>query len=126
MTYTPKYFKWSEFDQPGYKGSGETYMNRDFVKLLDELRERCGFPLIITSGYRSPEYNSVVSTTGENGPHTTGRAVDIRCNGQTAYTILHHVFALGFTGIGIKQRDAGRFIHIDTITNSPRPNVWTY
>jgi zinc D-Ala-D-Ala carboxypeptidase len=126
MTYTPQYFKWSEFDQRGYPGSGEQYMDRNFVSLLDQLRERCGFPLTVTSGYRSPEYNSVVSNTGENGPHTTGRAVDLRCDGQQAYTILHHAFALGFTGIGVRQKGTSRFLHLDNLTSNPRPNVWSY
>src|SRR5688572_18275388 len=101
-------------------------MSRDFVKKLDELRERCGFPLIVTSGYRSPEYNKSVSTSGLEGPHTTGMAVDLACNGGQAYVILKHAFDLGFTGIGVAQTGSKRFIHLDILKTNPRPNVWSY
>ena len=52
-----KYFKYSEFDQKGLLGSGKEHMNQEFLDALDDLREVCGFPIIISSGYRTPEYN---------------------------------------------------------------------
>ena len=45
-----KYFKLSDFD---CQETGENEMDLDFIMDLDELRESCGFPFIITSGYRS-------------------------------------------------------------------------
>jgi len=33
---------------------------------------------------------------------------------------------LGFLGIGIKQKASGRFIHLDTFDQEPRPNIWSY
>ena len=129
----PKYFQWSEFDQKDGKlpGSGEQFMNHAFVEKLDALREACGFPFIITSAYRSPEYNAKVSTTGLKGPHTTGRAVDIQCSGERTYLIIKHAIALGFTGIGTSQSGPHdkRFIHLDDLTPAdgfPRPYVWDY
>ena len=44
-----KYFDYSEFDQKGLKGSGKEFMNPDFLKLCDMLRERFGKPLKVNS-----------------------------------------------------------------------------
>jgi len=33
---------------------------------------------------------------------------------------------LGFTGIGVQQKGTGRFPHLDTLEEPPRPNVWSY
>jgi zinc D-Ala-D-Ala carboxypeptidase len=124
--YSPKHFKWSEFDQKGLPGSGQKYMSHNFVRKLDELRDRCPFPFIITSGYRSPQYNQSVSDSGPDGPHTTGCASDIACDGQQAYLIVKHAMDIGFTGIGISQKGNKRYVHLDILTSSPRPNIWSY
>lgn len=125
-----KYFKPHEFDQRGLPGSGEK-MDDNFLLLLDALREKCDFPLVINSGYRSPEYNAKVSSTGLNGPHTTGKAVDVRCFGTNAYILVKNALELGFSGIGVAQKGAqiARFVHLDTLTTAegfPRPWLWTY
>jgi len=49
-----KYFKLSDFD---CQETGENRMEEEFIERLDKLREACGFPFIITSGYRSPEHS---------------------------------------------------------------------
>jgi len=41
-----KYFKIKEFDSPDLKGSGKN-MDINFLRFLDELRKRCGFPFRI-------------------------------------------------------------------------------
>jgi hypothetical protein len=46
-----KHFTMKEFD---CKETGQNQMKRDFIELLDILRENCNFPFVITSGYRSP------------------------------------------------------------------------
>lgn len=119
-----KYFKYDEFK---CKHCGENHMESSFIDKLDLLREECGFPLAVTSGYRCPDHNEAVSTTGRNGPHTTGRACDLRCNGRQAFVVLREAFALGlFTGVGVQQRGEVRFIHLDDMDTAPRPNVWSY
>lgn len=125
-----KYFRLSEFDQEGLEGSGEN-MDEGFLKRLDELRHACGFPFIISSGYRTPEYNAKISRTGYDGPHTTGRAADILAHGNQAHEILKLAGLHGFTGIGIRQKGSysSRFIHLDDLPEAegrPRPWVWTY
>jgi D-alanyl-D-alanine dipeptidase len=84
----------------------------------------------INSAYRCPEHNNKVSSTGEDGPHTTGMAVDISTSPQLQYKLLD--FALHWdpkpTGIGI----AKTFTHLDWLTVDVdqkyvvRPNVWKY
>jgi zinc D-Ala-D-Ala carboxypeptidase len=123
-----EYFKLSEFDQKGLPGSGSK-MNPAFLCKVDKLRGNCGFAFVISSGYRSPEYNMQVSETGGEGPHTTGRAVDILCNAQQCFIIVREAIKLGFNGIGISQKGTKRFVHLDDLTAAdgyPRPVIWSY
>lgn len=100
-----------------------------FVTELDDLRHHLGFALPISSGYRCPEHNAKVSSTGRTGPHTTGRAADIAVSHGRAYEVLQAAMMMRFTGIGINQKGSSRFIHLDNLPNSigqPRPTVWSY
>ena len=47
---------------------------------LEVLRDRYGQPIIINSGYRSPQLNKKVGGVSTSN-HLTGCAVDIRCTG---------------------------------------------
>ena len=47
---------------------------------LEILRDRYGSPIIINSGYRSPQLNKKVGGVSTSN-HLTGCAVDIRCSG---------------------------------------------
>lgn len=122
--------KWPFFkrDELKCKGSGLCKMSPDFMYKLCALRSMYNAPLIITSGYRSPEHNKEVSYTGENGPHTTGRAVDISIRGKEALFIIKAAMSLGFTGFGVSQKGDSRFIHLDDLEypDFPRPNLWSY
>lgn len=123
-----KYFKAEEFDCPH---CGKNEMRMAFVVALDELRDRCGFPFKINSGYRCPQYNSEVSTTGTNGPHTTGQAADIGVAGTQAFLLVALAARHGMTGVGLRQTGPHntRFVHVDSLDEAegrPRPWVWTY
>lgn len=122
--------RWPNFSESEFRCShcGKVHMQPEFLDLIQELRDRMGRPLVVTSGYRCPEYNNQISSTGKDGPHTTGKAVDFHVYGRDAHELLFHAFALGFSGIGINQKGAtkNRFIHLDTLTSGPRPNIWTY
>lgn len=105
------------------------------MQLVDSLRDLCGFPFVVTSGFRCAAHNVGVSTTGANGPHTTGRAIDIQLHGTEALRVLIEVFTpfsfFNFSGIGLKQNGPveSRFIHLDNLTprdGFPRPALWTY
>lgn len=123
---TWRHFQISEFS---CRHCGLNLMDHAFIDLLDELRERLGFPLPVSSGYRCPAHNRAVSTTGDTGPHTTGKAADLLVSHSRAYDVLCTAPLLGFTGIGLQQKSSTRFIHLDTLPNAPgqpRPTVWSY
>lgn len=125
-----RYFQPSEFACKGLNCcGGAVRMDHAFLLEIDELRHRCGFPFIITSGYRCPIHNAKVSSTGSTGPHTTGRAADIAVSHANALKLIREALAMGFTGIGVQQKGGGRFIHVDNLPNAPgqpRPTVWSY
>ncbi len=103
----------------------------EFMNKVQAIRSFLDFPLVVTSGYRSPEYNAEISTTGEDGPHTTGCAVDINIWGGRAYMLISNAKIFGFTGIGTMQKGSWskRFVHLDdleTAGDRVRPNTWTY
>ena len=73
-----KYFKLTDFD---CQETGENEMDVEFIKALDHLRAACGFPFIITSGYRSPDHSRERSKSKGPGTHAQGIAADIKVSG---------------------------------------------
>jgi len=108
-------------------GCGEAEMSAVFIGKLQQTRTGYGKPMPITSGYRCPDHNANVSSTGRDGPHTTGRAVDIAVSHADAKRLLSFGL-IYFSGIGVKQKGSGRFLHFDDLEAPafPRPNVWSY
>ena len=104
---------------------GELKIHSDLMDLLQEARNDLG-PLSISSGYRCSTHNSAVSKSGANGPHTTGKAIDISVRDSKHRKELITYFAPKITGLGI----AKTFIHIDLLTADDgfemRPNSWVY
>ena len=123
-----RFFKKYEF--MCHCGCGDAWMDADFVGLLDRLRDNYGHPLTLSSAKRCPEHNEAVSSTGANGPHTTGKAVDVLISGPDSYALLHYAYLMGFSGLGVKQHGNWdeRFLHVDTLTpdDGPRPRLWSY
>ena len=116
--YRPKYFSPSEFN---CQETNENEMKEEFLKKLDHLREACGFPFVITSGYRSTNHTIERDKVSGGGTHTKGIAADIRAlSGTERYTIVKHALALGFTGVGV----AKSFVHLDI--RDTVPVMWTY
>lgn len=122
-----KYFKIEEF---ACKHCGQIRMDPFFLERVDRLREFYGKPLTVTSGYRCPVHNAAVSSTGTTGPHTTGHAADFLVARGEALELLRVAINMkAFTGIGINQKGAGRFLHLDDLPNKPgqpRPTIWSY
>ena len=103
--------------------------DKHFMDKVQEVRDYVGFPLRVTSAARCPEYNNEVSHTGLTGPHTTGRAIDFAVLGHQALRVVTEMIRTGFTGIGVQQKGAARFIHGDDLMppdHSPRPWIWSY
>lgn len=104
--------------------------DQDFMERVQRARDRTNFPWPVTSGARCAAYNAKVSGTGETGPHTTSRAIDIGVQGVQAFAVVVAMLAEGFTGIGVNQKGDKRFIHGDDVppgsSNLPRPQIWSY
>lgn len=110
-------------------GCRMSLMSHGFMVKLDCLREELNRPMIITSGYRCPEWDTAVGRG--DGPHSKGRAADILCHGAAADEILMLSYKYRFTGRGIMQHGPHdkRFIHLDDLKHTdkrPRPTPWTY
>ena len=122
------HFHNTELYNPKY--CDEHLMHEGFMDRLEALRVDYGIAMVLSSAYRTPEHNDKVSSTGFDGPHTTGRAVDILVAGEDAYKLIALAVSRGFTGIGIKQKGAWdkRFIHLDDLPDGshPRPRIWSY
>ena len=73
------YFDTKEFESKDGKPSpfDETVVKRELIVLLNAIRSRYGKPIVVTSGYRSPEHNEKVGGV-KNSYHTLGLAADIR------------------------------------------------
>lgn len=104
---------------------GEVAMQPAFMAKLQDLRTIFGKPMKVTSGYRCPAH-PIEQKKAAPGAHTSGCAADIGVQDTDAYRLLKLAFAMGFTGIGVQQKGGGRFIHLDTLSAPPRPNVWSY
>lgn len=85
------------------------------IKILDELRHRIGYPIVLSSIYRSPEYNKIIGGNS-NSLHIQFKAIDFSVRGPSAPSdwaaILKSMRAVGdFSGgIGVYST----FVHVDT------------
>jgi uncharacterized protein YcbK (DUF882 family) len=64
-------------------GSTITFIDDYMVTILELLRKKLKKPIIITSGYRTPQHNAKVGGA-KYSYHMRGMAVDIRVNGISA------------------------------------------
>jgi hypothetical protein len=120
------HFSFDEMKCHGERCCGGCYsMRPEMMDALEELRARLGGkPLVITSGYRCPAHNVMVSATGPGGPHTTGMAADIRVHSiEDREQLIEAARKLGFQRFG----RARTFVHIDLLRPPwPCPAEWTY
>ena len=101
---------------------GPEKMDDQFMTNLVALRAECNFPFPFTSAIRCPQHNMNESSTGPNGPHTTGRAVDIAVNRGRARILMANADAIRFPGLGVQQKGVKRFIHLDGLDI----RTWSY
>ncbi len=120
-----EHFKPEELWSPDIK---KAYVVPEFIDMLEELRNEVGFPLIVSSGYRTPEYNKKIGGSPQSY-HTKGMAVDLAVAYREAYDVIEAAMKVGFGGIGIQQKlgtDATkRFIHLDIRLKKLR-TIWSY
>ena len=130
----PEKWVWPNFTpmEMACRGSGKLWVSVRFMNKIQSLRAVFGRAMPVSSGYRSPIHNAAVSSTGTDGPHTTGHAADFALAGDDAFRVLELAIKAGhmFTGIGVKQKGpwSGRFLHLDDLSHGdhPRPRLWSY
>lgn len=87
----------------------------EFLNLVDN-RLGGGNEIQIISGYRSPTYNSLLSSNGrhvaKHSLHLVGKALDINIPGVDLHTVRRTAVALQLGGVGYYP-GAG-FVHIDS------------
>ena len=116
-----KHFQSKEFDDKTRPGSGRD-MNMDFVRALDLMRERVNAPLIINSGYRSPDTNAAVGGTDDSA-HTRGLAADIKCLNSTTRSNIIKAWILSNPKV-LRMGIYPTFIHLDVDPTLPYPVIW--
>lgn len=123
-----KEWPWTNFrpEEMACRGSGELLVVPSFISRLQTLRHILGKPIRITSGFRTPEYNERVGGAKDSA-HVKGRAADIAVSGSDAFVLVRYAIGVGFTGIGVKQHGADRFVHVDDVEDwNIRPALWSY
>ena len=93
---------------------GTNFVELELVEKLEQLRKLLNVPIVITSGYRSKEYNDSLIKRGykasPNSKHIQGRAVDIQKFDGFSDSFIEQLASLvGFKGIGIYDN----FYHLD-------------
>ena len=123
---TLQHFKLSEFDAKGadgkrIPGTGGNMRASTLIK-CDELRVRFGKPLIVASGYRTPERNKQVGGV-KNSSHLLGYAVDWKnITDEEMIAFLNAAWDAGFRRFGIMATS----IHTDDDPTKPSPSIWDY
>lgn len=116
---TWKYFKLKE--KTGSLGHTVADLDTRLVDILDKMREECGFPFTITSGYRTVEENKLVGGVAGSA-HIKRLAVDIKLtNPSRRLPIVESALKNGIIGIGIHKD----FTHLD-IDDTKDKRIWIY
>ena len=113
-----KYFTESEFNE-------FEKMDPKLLEKLDQLREVYGYPIKLTSTYRSPDHPIEAKKT-KPGEHAYGAAVDIACvGGEATFKLVKAAIEVGFTRIGISRKN--NFVHVGIgYEGAPPITIWTY
>lgn len=90
----------------------------DLMFKLDRARELYGFPIVITSGFRTPEENERVHGV-PNSAHLSGKAADLQVS-QDIFIRMKMVWALGRAGF-CRVFVYLRHIHVDVDYTKPHP-----
>ena len=97
----PAEWRWKNFSarEMACKGTGSLVVDETALDKLQELRDKLGVPLLVTSAYRSPEHNKKVGGAKESY-HMKGVAFDIRMENQDPHAFELAAREVGFRGIG--------------------------
>lgn len=110
-----EHFKVKEFAQKDFR-CDKVIVDTELIDVLEDIRAHFNKPVIVTSGYRTPEYNAKIGGV-KNSQHTKGTAADIKVSGIPAREIqkyLKHKYPdkygigsyLTFTHIDVRAKKA--------------------
>lgn len=111
-----KHFKVREFAQKDFR-CDKVIVNTELIDVLEDIRAHFNKPVNVTSGYRTPEYNTKIGGV-KNSQHTKGTAADIKVSGIPAKEVqkyLKHKYQNKY-GIG----SYSTFTHIDVRAKKAR------
>jgi len=118
-----KHFKPHEFNcKCGHCGLGFDDMEPNLLAMIDEARDSCGVPFVITSAIRCGRHNLQVGGSSTSS-HLSGLALDIKCDASfNRFKMIEALIGAGFKRIGI----AKDFIHVDIDPDKPVFVTWLY
>lgn len=92
--------------------------------LLDEVREELGHPILVSSGYRSPEVNAAVGGS-KTSAHCQGLAVDFTCPGVgSPLEVARRIAAMGLEFDQLIH-EFGTWVHLGLRDDAPRRQLLT-
>lgn len=119
--YAGSSFTWGDATSQGTRKPESKKIMQNIIgisQVLDGLAKEFGVKFIITSWYRPPHVNVQVSSSGPNGPHTTGSAIDFYCDPKKLIAIHKKLDKTWAGGVAIHPAvysGSGGFVHIDLI-----------
>lgn len=111
-----KHFKVKEFAQKDFR-CDKVIVDTELIDVLEDIRAHFNKPVNVTSGYRTPEYNTKIGGV-KKSQHTKGTAADIKVSGIPAKEVqkyLKHKYPNKY-GIG----SYSTFTHIDVRAKKAR------
>lgn len=105
-------WRWKNFTpaEIACRGTGQLKLHPEALDKLQALRDRLGKPLIVRSGYRSPEHNRAVKGASRS-KHMDGTAFDVAMSNHDPEAFAAAAREVGFLGFGFYPRSG--FMHID-------------
>ena len=99
-------------------GAVTIIIHKDMLDKLNTLRQALNKPVVITSGYRTPEHNARIPGAATESMHLEGKAADITVAGMTPAQVAEAAEKVGFNGIGVYST----FTHVDVRDTKTRWN----
>jgi hypothetical protein len=90
--------------------TGEVIVDPDLIVRLEKMRQLLSLPIVVDSGYRTPEHNAAVGGVPKS-LHCKGRAVDIKCAFVSLPLLLAAAIWAGFPGVLVYTKYS--FLHCD-------------
>lgn len=94
--------------------------------ILEQIRTAVGGPIVVTSGYRSPQVNRAINGSMSSA-HMTGQAADIHKPGMTPRQLAEAIKSSGviLDQLILEYPDANGWVHVGISTGTPRGQVLT-